>query len=87
MSVHALSPLESERLVGSGRANIHSMRRNSGKTKVSLIDRSVARGMCHVRSRKPFEKDVARDAGQTNGLTRLKPGGMIATMGGLNPYG
>ena len=82
MSLQALSPLESERLVGSGRANNHSMRRNGGKTLVTVSDRPVARGTCHVRSRKPLQKDVAQGAGQTNGKIRLKPPISIAKLSG-----
>ena len=58
-SVQAFSPLETERLVRSGRANIHSMRRNGGKTLKTVLDRSVARGTCHVRPRKPLQKSCS----------------------------
>ena len=55
-SVRAFSPLEPERLVGSGRANIHSMRRDGGKTMATVSDRSVERGTCLERSRKALHK-------------------------------
>ena len=71
-SVLAFSPPEPERLVGSGLTNIHSMRRNSGKTMVMVLDRSVAHGMCHVRSRKPLHKSCSPDC---------KLGGLIVTIG------
>ena len=34
-----------------------------------------------------LEKIVSKNAGQTNRRIRLKLGGLIATMGGLNPLG
>ena len=57
-SVQVFSPLEPERLVGSGRANMHSMRRNGGKTMVTVSHRSVGRDTCHVRSHKPLQKKL-----------------------------
>ena len=33
------------------------------------------------------KKSVAKGAGQTNGQIRLKLGGLMSTMGGLNPFG
>ena len=87
MSVQAFSPLEPKRLVGSGRANTHSMCRNGGKTMLTVSDRSVAGGTCHVRWFKPLQKIVAKGAGQTNGQIRPKFGGPIATMSGINLFG
>ena len=58
--VQAFSPLEPEQLVRSGRANIHSMHWNSGKAKVYVVDRSVAHGTCHARSRKPLQKSIGQ---------------------------
>ena len=83
--VQALLPLEPERLVGSRRADIHSMRRNGGKTMVLLLDQSFARGTCYVRSRKALQKVVAKGGRQTNGRIWLILRGLIATISGLNP--
>ena len=78
-SVRAFWPLEPERLVRSGRANIRSMRWSGGKTTVPVADRLVA----HDRYNVPFcKKSLVNVAGQTNGQNRLKLGGPIATMGG-----
>ena len=63
------------------------MRRNVGKTMNTVSDQSAARGTCHMRFRKPLQKIVAKGAGHTNGRIRLKLGGSIATMGGLNLLG
>ena len=52
----SISPLEPERLVWSGRANIQSMRQNGGKTMLTVSDRLVARGKCQVRWCKPLQK-------------------------------
>ena len=54
---------------------------------VAVSDPSVARGTCHVRSRKLLQKVVAKDAVQTKGWIQLKLGGLIASMGGLNLFG
>ena len=82
----AFSTLEPKRLVGSGRANSHSMRRSGGKTMATVSNRSVAHGTCHVRSRKPLQKNCTPGSGQTNKRTRLKLGGLIATVDGLHPW-
>ena len=63
------------------------MRQNGERTMVTVSDQSGARGTCHVRWYKPLEKHVAKGAGQTDGGIRLKLGGLIATMGGLNLSG
>ena len=60
-SVQALSPLEPKRLVGSGRANNHSMHRSGGEVMVTVLDRSVARGTCRVRSHKPLQKSCSQE--------------------------
>ena len=44
--------------------------------------RHVARAIAQILAK----KKVARGAGQTNGRIRLRLGGLIATMGGLNPF-
>ena len=54
--VQAFWSLWLERLGLLGRANIHSMLRNSGRTMVPNSDRSAAPATCHVRSRKPLQK-------------------------------
>ena len=69
----AFSPLEPERLIGSGRANIHSMRQNSGKTMVPVPDRSVAHGTCDRAN--ACIKPAVRGTGQTIGQIRLTLGG------------
>ena len=84
-SAQALLPLTPERLVGSGRADIRSMRQNGGKTTVPVPDQSVARAMCDRAN--PCKKAVAKDAGQANGRIRLRLGGLIATIIGLNLLG
>ena len=53
----------------------------------AFFDRPVERGKCHVRTRRPLQNIVARSAGQTNERIRLKLGGPIATMVGLNLLG
>ena len=86
-SVQAFLSLEPERLVKPGRANIYSMRQNGGKTMVTVSNRLVARGTCHVRSRNPCKKVVVRGAGQTNGRIRPKLCMSIATLGEQLPMG
>ena len=48
--------LEHERVARLGRVSILSMRRKGGKTMAPVTDRSVARGTCHMRSRKTSQK-------------------------------
>ena len=70
-----------------GWAIIHSMRRNGRKTMVPTLDGSDARGTCHLRSREPLKKYLIKGAGVTIGRIRLKLGGPIGLLSGLNPLG
>ena len=74
------------RLWGSnGSLDRDGMCRNGGETMVLVSDRSVARGTSDRA--KPCKKPLVKGAGQTNGGIRLKLGGPLATMNGLNPLG
>ena len=85
-SVEAFLPLEPEEMARSGRANnIHSLRRNDGKTMVTVSDRSVARGTCDLAN--PCKQVVAQVVRQTNGRIQLKLGGPMATIRGQNLLG
>ena len=56
MSAQAFSSLEPERLGRSGLGNVHSMRRNGGKTLELFSDRSLARApaKCHGQNDSAF---------------------------------
>ena len=72
-------------LIRSGRANIHSTRRSAERRWYHLrSDWYVVCVACNLAN--PYSITF-RAAGQTNGRIRLKFGGPIAMMGGLNPLG
>ena len=83
-SVQAFSSLEPEQLVGSGRSNIHSIRRNGGKTMVTVLDRwlHVPRATCDRAN--PCQKVVSQGVGKR---IRLKLGGPMAIIGWQNLFG